>query len=91
MGLSNDRSTESGLMQPDIDRLRLKVNSRESHLVRNCDVRFTEAAAFQFLRGGMIHFEDMQSRGLPNTALKHGRGDPLEEGGCTAGLCVLHG
>ena len=51
-------------MQPDIQRLRLKVNSSKSHLVRDWDVRFAEPRPLPFLRGGMIHFEDVQPRGL---------------------------
>ncbi len=61
--------TESGLLQPSVERMRLKVNSSESHSLRNLDTSFTEAPAFPFLCGRMIDFEDVESGGSPRIAI----------------------
>jgi hypothetical protein len=55
------RSEETRLLQPDTEKLRLKVKGSESHLRWDLDASLPESCAFPCLGGGMIHFKDMQS------------------------------
>jgi len=66
------RWAEAGLLQPGVERMRLKVNSSERHLFRNLNASFSKARSLPFLRRGMIHFEDMQSRGSQRISVGEG-------------------